>query len=413
MNERHGASNDCCRRRGGVNSLKENLHMKAVQRISQFLIFTSLLVGLNCAAPKKGVTISMSPELKHMDSNVSAAWMSYGMKKALWRTQTFFEKNPGDSTYVFTLAEEVDCRKSLADIWIDMRSKSGSHDKYLDELTSVVQAGFINEYVWKYLRQSSWTTPTELREEAFESLLRDNLVDHNCITLSTASSTEDTKYEEQQHKQQESLNKAIEEIQKRHFSKAEAILEEIANSKPANWNAFLESNDTIYCAFWDAEEEHRFMKRHSGQTIVPVFPSYSRVHYFLGFIKMETGNGEGALAELNKASLLQPDHTVILLEKGTVLSQLKRPQEAYDCFVSAEKPHHAASDFTMARALRGQGVTLIDLSRLDEAEQCFEKSLKHEPNNKVALNEIEYIRRLRSGESAPGADLKINRTKEK
>lgn len=408
------ANQESSRRRGGSNSKKENLGMRDVQKLIWFLILSSLLLCLNCAAPKKGgLTISMSPELKDMGNNVSAAWMSYGMKKALWRTQTFLEKNPGDLIYVFTLNEEVDCRKSLADIWIEMSSKSGSHDKYLDELAAVVQAGFITEYVWKFLRQPNWTTPKGLREEAFESWAQDNLTSHNCITLATASSTEEMNVNEQQYKQQQMLNKAISEIEKGRFTKAEEILVEISHEKPQNWQASYISNDTLYCAFWDSDEQQQCQKQQQDKAVVAIFPSYSRVHYLLGFIKMEKGNAENALAEMNNAASLQPDHTVILLEKGTILSQLKRTKEAYDCFVLAEKSHYAANTFTTARAVRGQGITLIDLGNLDEAEQCFEKSLKYEPNNKVAMNEIEYIRRLRSGESSPGADLNIKRVKEK
>ena len=45
-------------------------------------------------------------------------------------------------------------------------------------------------------------------------------------------------------------------------------------------------------------------------------------------------------------------------------------------------------------ALRGIGYSLIELGELEAARQAFEKSLKMEPNNRLALDELEYIRKL-------------------
>lgn len=48
-----------------------------------------------------------------------------------------------------------------------------------------------------------------------------------------------------------------------------------------------------------------------------------------------------------------------------------------------------------ARALRGEGFALIELNQLDEAEKSFQASLKVEPDNKLALSELDYIKKLR------------------
>jgi Flp pilus assembly protein TadD len=49
-----------------------------------------------------------------------------------------------------------------------------------------------------------------------------------------------------------------------------------------------------------------------------------------------------------------------------------------------------------AIALRGMGFSLIELNRLDEAERAFKQSLDIDPTNAVALNELAYIKDLRS-----------------
>jgi hypothetical protein len=51
--------------------------------------------------------------------------------------------------------------------------------------------------------------------------------------------------------------------------------------------------------------------------------------------------------------------------------------------------------------LRGQGVQLIDLNRLEEAEAVLKRSLEYEPHNEGARNELGYITKLRSQRKQP------------
>lgn len=385
----------------------------ALFMIIKSVAFISLVgIGFNCAAPRQRVTISMDQELTKGNQTVSAAWMAYGMQKALWRTKTFFEKNPGATVYGYSFMEEVECRRSLAEIWLDLKKKDGSTDPYLDDLAAVVKAGFIREYVWHYFRQADWIAPADMHEEAYESWAQNAIPNHTCITLATVSSGAGNETMTPQE-QQQAIYKAIEAINGKRFKKAESLLEQVVSFAPAGWKAFSESNDSIFCAFWDTVEMNRCIREQPDRVVIPCFPSYSRAYYLLGFIAIEKGNAERALVQLNKGLALQPDHPVILLEKATVLSMRKQPEEAYECYVLAEKPNFASTLNILARALRGQGVALIDLNRLDEAEVCLRNSLKYEPDNKVAMNEIEYIRRLHSGEAAPDAEVKIKKVKVK
>jgi tetratricopeptide (TPR) repeat protein len=368
-----------------------------------------LAVGLNCGSSRQAITISMSSELKNKGSQISAAWFGYGAAKALWRTKTFFEKNPGTSTYSYSMPEEVDCRESLAKMWLEMKDKDSATDEYLDDLSAVHKAGYMVEYVWKFFRQADWTAPGGLREEAYGSWAQENIRNHKCITLSLVYSEEDEKATPRA--QQEMISKAVGDIASGRYGSAESLLRQVVSRVPANWQACSEAGDTIFCHFWDIGEKTECAKENPKRTVVPVFPSYSRAFYLLGFIAIEKGDAELALSQLDKASLLQPDHPVILLEKGGALSKLGRSEEAYQCFVRAEKPHFASTTLVLARALRGQGISLIDLGRLDEAEVCLDKSLEYDPESKTALNEMEYIRWLRSGEARPGAEIKMNKVK--
>ena len=64
-------------------------------------------------------------------------------------------------------------------------------------------------------------------------------------------------------------------------------------------------------------------------------------------------------------------------------------------------PH--VSKLDIAVALRGRGFVLVEMGQLDEAETAFEDSLELDPNNPIALNELQYVEHLRAG--GPSAPL--------
>jgi hypothetical protein len=47
--------------------------------------------------------------------------------------------------------------------------------------------------------------------------------------------------------------------------------------------------------------------------------------------------------------------------------------------------------------MRGAAVPLVDLKRLDEAEELLKKSLELVPDNEAAKQELRYIEHLRKG----------------
>jgi tetratricopeptide (TPR) repeat protein len=382
--------------------------MKIPSHIITTLVVIPLLFHVNCSSTKQGIDISLDPELNKKESVVGSAWLSYGMNKALWRTKN---KSGSDTIYTYTFTEEVDCRKKLSDMWLELKEKDPATDAYLDELSTIVKAGYISEYVWKYLHQPGWTKPSDLKDEEFNSWIQQHIPNHNCITLSTATSHNDKKPTTEN--QMSRFTKAINHLQNGRMDKAETILKELSSYTPEGWKCSYSSGDTLYCAFWDKEEQQQCIKLNPDISVVPIYPSFSQVYYFLGFIALEKEDANSALEYLNKASELQPDHPTILLEKGNIFSSLGQLQNALNCFQEAEKPHYSSTPNIQARALRGQGVTLIDLGNIDEAEKRLENSLKYDPSSQLAVNELEYIRRIRSGESNPGAETKLKKINEK
>lgn len=105
-----------------------------------------------------------------------------------------------------------------------------------------------------------------------------------------------------------------------------------------------------------------------------------------------------SLAILKTLENTAPVSAAVTLEAGYVLNQVGRPTDGLATYrrglALAEK--YPSQRVFRAPALRGIGFSLIELKRLDEAEDAFQKSLKVEPGNKIALHELEYIRDVRA-----------------
>ena len=132
-----------------------------------------------------------------------------------------------------------------------------------------------------------------------------------------------------------------------------------------------------------------------NKSIFWVGGSYSKAWYLLGLIASKQGRLEHSLFCVDRGLDLEPDHPDLWSHKGVVLGKLKRHGEALECYVRGSTARDWASSAQVARALRGQGVQLVDLERLDEAERVLQQSLELEPESEGARNELEYIAQLR------------------
>lgn len=86
-------------------------------------------------------------------------------------------------------------------------------------------------------------------------------------------------------------------------------------------------------------------------------------------------------------------------EQGVAFAALKRWEESLAAGDAELKA--ANSDKDKSRAQRLRGYALIELKRLDDAQAAYTESLKLEPSNPTALNEMTYINKLRAGTNQP------------
>ncbi len=116
------------------------------------------------------------------------------------------------------------------------------------------------------------------------------------------------------------------------------------------------------------------------------------------FIRSEKKDFQGALAILENLRHLAPTSASTAVETGYVFNGLGKFEEALVVYQGAEAlaVKYPSQRPYRAIALRGMGFSLIELNRLDEAERAFNQSLEIDPMNALALNELAYIKNLRS-----------------
>jgi tetratricopeptide (TPR) repeat protein len=105
-----------------------------------------------------------------------------------------------------------------------------------------------------------------------------------------------------------------------------------------------------------------------------------------------------AKVEMFKAVSMSPQNAQYLSELGHIYHAEKNWADALKIFKRAEKATQFSSPqyrkVEKTRAIRGIGFSLIEMGRLHEARQEFQRCLKINPKDKRALNELTYIKQL-------------------
>ena len=118
---------------------------------------------------------------------VAAAWTMYAGTKVLVRTGEYFDMFPEARGHDSPFDEECYARNAMTETW-QARTEQTAADPYLDLLAQVRRAGFIREYVWRFVREPSWPDPGALKLDAFDAWVAQNgLTQHKAATLATVS----------------------------------------------------------------------------------------------------------------------------------------------------------------------------------------------------------------------------------
>lgn len=130
--------------------------------------------------------------------------------------------------------------------------------------------------------------------------------------------------------------------------------------------------------------------------------TYGRASFLLGWHYNHARQPDEALKALDHGLAFQPGNGALVSEKGIALAVQGRFTDAlalYDDWF--ENGQGGAASPHRARLLRAKGYALIELHRLNDAENAYRESLAIEPNHPTATRELAFIANQKSGKAGP------------
>lgn len=163
-----------------------------------------------------------------------------------------------------------------------------------------------------------------------------------------------------------------------------------------------------------AAEYQAWMHAHGdGQPVDWIDGACPHAYKSSAFVHVELKQFDAALADLDKAIKIAPYWADAHAEAGFILTGAagsagaKQPGQGLERYRQAVAlaEQFPSNAHMKPLALRGVGYSLVELGRLDEAEQAYKQALELEPGNAIARSELDYIREQR--EAATSAQEKI------
>ena len=122
-----------------------------------------------------GDTFYLAPQALADNDAVLQSWVTYSLIRSACQLDVGGE-NPAR---VSTFDCELRARRRLLDSWQDKREHG---DPYLDALSAVSDAGFLDEYVVYYFGRDSWQVPADIEMDRFRDWRRTRLRGHRPTT---------------------------------------------------------------------------------------------------------------------------------------------------------------------------------------------------------------------------------------
>lgn len=207
----------------------------------------------------------------------------------------------------------------------------------------------------------------------------------------------------------EQVEAAINAIASGDLVKAEMLLLGVIAKTPVDYTSIHDDEKSTSIRFWDQNAFIHYVTWHqergtANKNITWIGNAYPRAHYYMGFLCVKRKQFDRAIEFLDKGQRLEPTNPMFALEKAQALVHSGRHAESLALYGSVREIGPFVSARNVAVARRGRGFVLIEMGDLDAAEVAFRESLEIEPNNSVALNELQYINHLRRGGGAVSAE---------
>lgn len=123
-----------------------------------------------------GDTFYLAERALHDPDPVLQSWVSYSLTKSACQLRGGGQ-NPARAT---SFECELKAREHLVETWSELQTGGAApQNRYLDELRRVARAGYLDEYVWQYLKKSSWQAPVDMDAQQFSLWRRQYLPEHD------------------------------------------------------------------------------------------------------------------------------------------------------------------------------------------------------------------------------------------
>lgn len=152
--------------------------MSRRHRLILHVLLTASLLPLSGLAKEPGIAIQFDPATPN-----ATIWLGYLMARAAYRSEHKLP-TPESGIIFSTFDEEVRARTSAAQIYQELKEQDkGLHDSYWETLSQIKSKGFMDAYVWTYLRQDRWPASQQPKNlSAFQAWSRAYLKGHKVIT---------------------------------------------------------------------------------------------------------------------------------------------------------------------------------------------------------------------------------------
>ena len=133
------------------------------------------------AAPKRNVTILWDTTTPRRSANCGWSYLYTKAAQAAGKESDDRTLELGEREASFE--EEVRARRVAVNLYRSMvRKDPGFHSAYFKDLDRVDTAGFLREYVWRYLHSAAWPTPEALNLRPFDAWRSSHLAAHEPVT---------------------------------------------------------------------------------------------------------------------------------------------------------------------------------------------------------------------------------------
>ena len=242
-------------------------------------------------------------------------------------------------------------------------------------------------------------TPSALRHDMFRLLIGFVILATctSCAQQEVRPSTDD-----QEFLQVALLHEAYDLI---HTGDPARAIEEFIDPVLSDFSGLYDDEETQYYCARDSAESllYLVMAASEEQSAVVLSSTWADAHFLKGFALVELGRFAEARQSLEQAVALSPQNSQYVSELGHTFQAEERWLEALEVFERSEKMAQAfspddAKAFELGVARRSAGYVLVELGRLDEAEEKYLQCLEDDPDDEMARSELEYVRNLKLAE---------------